>query len=120
MPELKIHQNGIVKVLFFEGAPLLAPLLREHGYAISTPCGSAGVCGRCGVRAAGSLEPAAVNGRVLACKTRLAGSAGARRQDQPGIAATAGILDRLQRRRGRTQHQRHIESGCRTQPMVGA
>jgi len=75
MPELKIHQNGIVKVLFFEGAPLLAPLLREHGYAVSTPCGSAGVCGRCSVRAAGSLEPAAVNGRVLACKTRLAGSA---------------------------------------------
>lgn len=75
MPELRVHQAGAVRVLPFEGQPLLAQLLRQAGYDISTPCGSAGVCGRCGLRVAGQLDPPAREGRALACRTRLMGDA---------------------------------------------
>ena len=75
MRKLTIHLAGASQVLFFEGEPRLAQLLREKGYTVSTPCGGAGICGRCALRATGSLSPAPVDGRVLACQTRLIGDA---------------------------------------------
>lgn len=75
MRKLTIHLAGTSQVLFFEGEPRLAQLLRENGYTVSTPCGGAGVCGRCALRASGALFPAPVDGQVLSCQTRLTGDA---------------------------------------------
>ena len=75
MNKLIVHLGDARQVISFEGAPFLAALLREHGFAVSTPCGGAGVCNRCGVAASGGLQPSPLSGRVLACKTRLTGNA---------------------------------------------
>ncbi|NLX83630.1 MAG: DUF4445 domain-containing protein [Clostridiales bacterium] len=62
-------------MIFFEGELKVADFLRAHGFAVSTPCGGTGICGRCAVKAAGALCPAPVDGRVLACQARLLGDA---------------------------------------------
>jgi len=75
LPELIVHLAQQRQVVFFEGQPLLSDLLREKGFPVMTPCGGAGVCGRCAVRAAGSLSPAPRDGLARACSTRLLGDA---------------------------------------------
>ena len=75
MNRLIVHLGDARRVISFEGTPLLAAILREYGFTVSTPCGSAGICGRCGVTADGDLQPPPRSGRVLACSTRLTGNA---------------------------------------------
>ena len=73
MPRLKLHLSGKARDIAFEGRPLLSELLRREGLRLSTPCGGKGICGKCGalVKLAGEAEPR----RLLACRTRLEGSA---------------------------------------------
>lgn len=75
MAQLTVIAGGVAKTVAFEGTPLVADLLRAHGYEVPTPCGGKGVCGKCAVQAEGSLSPPAKDGRCLACSTRLTGDA---------------------------------------------
>lgn len=75
MPELLIHLKDEDRRLTFSGQPLLSQLLRDHSLTVSTPCGGAGVCGRCALKASGDLNPPARSGRALACSTHLTGDA---------------------------------------------
>ena len=75
MPRLLVHLEDRSQGILFDNTPLLSELLREKGFSISTPCGSAGVCSRCGLRVKGSMLPPPRSGFALACKTRLTGDA---------------------------------------------
>lgn len=75
MPELIVHLAHSSQVVFFEGQPLLSDLLREHAHPVMTPCGGAGVCGRCLLKARGSLSPPPRDGLARACSTHLTGDA---------------------------------------------
>ncbi len=85
MPELKVLGAGGARTLRFTGTPLLSVLLRENGFALRTPCGGRGICGRCAVEASGSLSPAPEGGRCLACRTRLTGDASVRLPEQKAL-----------------------------------
>lgn len=73
MPEITIVRGDSRKVHPFSGTPLLHELLRSLGYPVTTPCGGKGVCGKCALEAQGALNPEPVNGRCLACATRVTG-----------------------------------------------
>lgn len=75
MPELKVISGDRERLIHFSGEPLLIGLLRENGYPVQSPCGGKGICGRCAIRAGGSLFPAPRGGRCLACQTRVTGDA---------------------------------------------
>lgn len=73
MPELKVISGAGERLISFSGEPLLMALLRENGFALQSPCGGKSICGRCAVRASGSLRPAPRDGRCLACQTQVTG-----------------------------------------------
>ena len=75
MPELKVTSGGGTRLVYFSGEPLLMDLLRENGYQVQSPCGGKGICGRCAIRAIGSLRPIPRDDRCLACRTWVTGNA---------------------------------------------
>lgn len=75
MPDITVLSGGASHVYAFSGTPVLSDLLRSLGYSVTTPCGGKGVCGKCALQAEGALNPPPVNGRCLACVTRVVGDA---------------------------------------------
>ena len=79
MYELTVHQGTACTRLSFEGTPLLADLLAEHGFPVQRPCGGRGKCGKCAVNVSGCVsQPTAAEvaaGARLACQTTLLGDA---------------------------------------------
>ena len=78
MHELIVRQGAKCTRLPFEGKPILADLLAEHGFPVQRPCGGQGRCGKCAVEVTGCFNsPTAANaaGMHLACQTVLLGDA---------------------------------------------
>ena len=79
MHELTVRQGTACTRLSFEGTPILADLLAEHGFPVQRPCGGRGKCGKCAVEVSGCLsQPTAAEvaaGARLACQTTLLGDA---------------------------------------------
>jgi uncharacterized 2Fe-2S/4Fe-4S cluster protein (DUF4445 family) len=75
MPDIIVLHGNQRCTHAFTGTPLLHELLRSLGYAVPTPCGGKGVCGKCAVMAQGALDPPPAHGRCLACVTRVLGDA---------------------------------------------
>lgn len=74
---LTVRQNGVSREIPFSDTPNLAELLIASGYSVQRPCGGRGRCGKCRVRAGGSIisGSAGDDGYVLACQTTLTGNA---------------------------------------------
>jgi uncharacterized 2Fe-2S/4Fe-4S cluster protein (DUF4445 family) len=53
MAELKVHQNGKVRVTETEPGEILLNALRNNGFDIYSPCGGNGTCGKCKVMVRG-------------------------------------------------------------------
>ncbi len=66
MPILTILQNHHETKLAFEGTPLLRDVLTEGGFAVASPCGGKGTCGKCTVQTKDGET-------LLSCKTVLQG-----------------------------------------------
>lgn len=73
MPRLSVRLGADKLHIDFEGRPLLSDLLRQQGLPLATPCGGKGICGKCGVLL--QQEGEDLPRRLLACQTRLQGSA---------------------------------------------
>ena len=56
MHELTVRQGTACTRLSFEGTPILADLLAEHGFPVQRPCGGRGKCGKCAVEVSGCLS----------------------------------------------------------------
>ena len=65
-------QTGLTKKIFADSI-LLVDALEAMGYSVKKPCGGKGICGRCKVKALGSLNPPAEKGFALACKSQVIG-----------------------------------------------
>ena len=87
MPDITVLHGNQRYTHAFTGTPLLHELLRSLGYAVPTPCGGKGVCGKCAVMARGALDPPPAHGRCLACVTRVLGDAEGLRQSQTARCA---------------------------------
>lgn len=87
MYELTVRQGTACTRLSFEGTPILADLLAEHGFPVQRPCGGRGKCGKCAVEVSGCLsQPTAAEvaaGAHLACQTALLGDAQVTLPDAP-------------------------------------
>lgn len=94
MPELTVWDGARRHQIHFEGTPLMADVLRQHGLYVATPCGGKGLCRKCALPAQGALEPAPAGGLALACATRLIGDATVRlaAREQLANIALAGAL----------------------------
>ncbi|MBR6524228.1 MAG: DUF4445 domain-containing protein [Clostridia bacterium] len=66
------NEKGLTKKTFSDRI-LLADALDLMGHPVKKPCGGKGICGRCKVKAAGTLNPPAQNGYVFACESVVAG-----------------------------------------------
>ncbi len=66
MPILTVKQNQRETTLAFEGTPVLRDVLTEGGFAVLSPCGGNGTCGKCAV----TLSDGST---VLSCRTVLHG-----------------------------------------------
>lgn len=79
MSVLTVIQDNKETKLAFTGTPLLRDVLAKAGYAVLSPCGGKGTCGKCAVQAKGNLsspsEAERKAGVRLACKTVLYGDA---------------------------------------------
>lgn len=75
MPVLTVHADERIIRIPFDGTPLLSQLLQGQGLFVPEPCGGRGVCGKCAVRAGGSLSPQREDGTCLVCQTRVTGDA---------------------------------------------
>lgn len=79
MPTLTVKNGDNEIKLAFNGTPILRDVLAENGFAVVSPCGGKGVCGKCAVDVIGDITPpdereADLNLR-LSCRTRLLGDA---------------------------------------------
>ena len=54
MPELKVHNSGKIQSFQIEKDELLLDSLRNQGFAIYSPCGGKGSCGKCEVLVKGA------------------------------------------------------------------
>ena len=79
MPYLTIKNGENIITVEFFGTPILRDVLAENGFAVISPCGGKGICGKCAVAVSGDIsEP---DGREvelearLSCRTRLLGDA---------------------------------------------
>jgi uncharacterized 2Fe-2S/4Fe-4S cluster protein (DUF4445 family) len=54
MPELKVHKGGNIFSFRIEKDELLLDALRSQGYAVYSPCGGKGTCGKCEVLVKGA------------------------------------------------------------------
>lgn len=79
MPYLTVKNGECESVIEFFGTPILRDVLAENGFAVISPCGGKGVCGKCAVDVSGDITPPdereiELNTR-LSCRTRLLGDA---------------------------------------------
>ncbi|MBQ5837491.1 MAG: 2Fe-2S iron-sulfur cluster binding domain-containing protein, partial [Clostridia bacterium] len=79
MPTLTVKNGDKEIKLAFSGTPILRDVLAENGFAVISPCGGKGVCGKCAVIVCGDITPpdereSDLNLR-LSCRTRLLGDA---------------------------------------------
>lgn len=79
MPYLTIKNGENIITVEFFGTPILRDVLAENGYAVASPCGGKGICGKCAVDVSGDITPPdereiALNCR-LSCRTKLLGEA---------------------------------------------
>ncbi len=79
MPYLTIKNGENIITVEFVGTPILRDVLAENGYAVISPCGGKGICGKCAVNVSGDITPSdereiELNCR-LSCRTRLLGDA---------------------------------------------
>lgn len=79
MPTLTVKNGDKEIKLAFSGTPVLRDVLAENGFAVISPCGGKGVCGKCAVIVCGDITPpdereSDLNLR-LSCRTRLLGDA---------------------------------------------
>lgn len=101
---LSILGSGGVRTLSFDPPINLAALLRLHETGLELPCGGAGRCGKCRVRAAGALsqpsereqallgEAALADGWRLACLTQVLGDCQAEFGGLQGRILLEGLL----------------------------
>lgn len=76
MPQLILHREGETVTLPFEGTVPLSALLGNAGCMPETPCGGAGICGKCLAFGTGAFCPAPDEaGRILTCQTAVSGDA---------------------------------------------
>ena len=96
MPIVKLWQGERCTQIPFGGTPVLSALLREYGYTAAHPCGGRGVCGKCAVRAEGSLCPPTeaekAAGTRLSCQLVLLGDAEVWLREDTGSVETGGSL----------------------------
>lgn len=70
MPVLTLIENNKQIKLTFDGTPILREMLEHAGYAVFSPCGGRGTCGKCKVKLHGNVsEP---NTKEIAANSRLA------------------------------------------------
>lgn len=71
MHTLRIYSEGTRKEVLFEEHIKLSDAIRQAGFSFALPCGGNGNCGKCRVRAEGSLSPAleAEKGHLHGCPT---------------------------------------------------
>ena len=79
MPYLTIKNGENIITVEFFGTPILRDILAENGFAVISPCGGKGICGKCAVAVSGDIsEPdgrEAELGCRLSCRTILFGDA---------------------------------------------
>lgn len=76
MHMIKVILPEKIREIQAEENALLSDALNAASVAVPTPCGGNGKCGKCRIRAAGSLSPAPDgDGLCLACRTRVTGPA---------------------------------------------
>lgn len=79
MSELKIHKNGEVTLVRFDGEKLLDDILSDAGFTTPHPCGGRGTCHKCAVKITGDIsEPTLAeikSGTRLSCQTKVLGNA---------------------------------------------
>lgn len=94
MPVLKLWQNESCREIPFSGTPNLGQLLQQLGIRAAHPCGGRGSCGKCSVRAEGSLSPLTAAekqaGTRLSCQTVLLGDAEVWLREEEGIVEISG------------------------------
>ena len=94
MPVLNVWQGGSCREILFNGTPSLSALLQQHGITAPHPCGGRGSCGKCALRAQGSLSPPTAAeeaaGTRLSCQIRLLGDADIWLREDAGAVETAG------------------------------
>lgn len=111
--KVSIHAAGSEKTVDIQSGTRLSKVLREAGVPMSLPCGGAGRCGKCRVRAEGELSPYDPEelalltpeersaGIRLACRTEVLGDAGVwTRQAENGDIQVDGLRREYQRDSG--------------------
>ncbi len=79
MPILTVIKDNKMAQIPFEGTPLVREVLVEGGFAVFSPCGGRGTCGKCEVRLSGAVsepnEAEKKHGARLSCQAILLGDA---------------------------------------------